>query len=135
MHSVWVSPREALERGKRGEIELIFPTRSTLSDLAALPTPRAVLEHARSLGDIEVNAACWALDHDGSQRLFRRADPPYFEIHWSDPEEKGEHLLRHPARHPETPRPLRHAHHRAQSRRDDRARHQHLSRRRGATSP
>jgi glyoxylase-like metal-dependent hydrolase (beta-lactamase superfamily II)/8-oxo-dGTP pyrophosphatase MutT (NUDIX family) len=89
VHSVWVSPREALERGRRGEIELIFPTRSTLSDLAALPTPRAVLEHARSLGDIEVNAACWALDHEGSQRLFRRADPPYFEIHWSDPEEKG----------------------------------------------
>jgi glyoxylase-like metal-dependent hydrolase (beta-lactamase superfamily II)/8-oxo-dGTP pyrophosphatase MutT (NUDIX family) len=89
VHSVWVSPREALERGKRGEIELIFPTRSTLSDLAALPTPRAVLEHARSLGDIQVNAACWALDHEGSQRLFRRADAPYFEIHWSDPEEKG----------------------------------------------
>jgi len=89
VHSVWVSPRDALERGKRGEIELIFPTRSTLSDLAPFATPRAVLEHARSLGDIEVNAACWALDHEGSQRLFRRADPPYFEIHWSDPEEKG----------------------------------------------
>lgn len=89
VHSVWVSPREAIERGRRGEIELIFPTRSTLSDLAHFATPRAVLEHARSLGDIEVNAACWALDHEGSQRLFRRADPPYFEIHWSDPEEKG----------------------------------------------
>jgi glyoxylase-like metal-dependent hydrolase (beta-lactamase superfamily II)/8-oxo-dGTP pyrophosphatase MutT (NUDIX family) len=90
VHSVWISPREALERGQRGEIELIFPTRSTLSDLAAIQTPRAALEHARSLGDIEVNAACWALDHEGSQRLFRRADPPYFEIHWSDPEEKGD---------------------------------------------
>jgi glyoxylase-like metal-dependent hydrolase (beta-lactamase superfamily II)/8-oxo-dGTP pyrophosphatase MutT (NUDIX family) len=89
VHSVWISSRDALERGRRGEIELIFPTRSTLSDLAALPTPHAVLEHARSLGDIEVNAACWALDHEGSQRLFRRADPPYFEIHWSDPEEQG----------------------------------------------
>ena len=90
VHSVWVSPRDALERGQRGEIELIFPTRSTLADLSSLPTPHAVLEHARSLGDIEVNAACWALDHEGSQRLFRRADPPYFEIHWSDPEEKGD---------------------------------------------
>ena len=90
VHSVWISPREAIERGKRGEIELIFPTRSTLSDLASIPTPRAALEHARSLGDIEVNAACWALDHEGSQRLFRRADPPYFEIHWSDPGEKGD---------------------------------------------
>ena len=90
VHSVWISPREAIERGSRGEIELIFPTRSTLADLAPIPTPRAALEHARSLGDIEVNAACWALDHEGSQRLFRRADPPYHEIHWSDPEEKGD---------------------------------------------
>ena len=90
VHSVWISPREALERGARGEIELIFPTRSTLTDLASIQTPRAALEHARSLGDIEVEAACWALDHEGSQRLFRRADPPYHEIHWSDPEEKGD---------------------------------------------
>jgi len=90
VHSVWISPREALERGNRGEFELIFPTRSTLSDLAAVPTPRAALEHARGLGDIEADAACWALDHEGSQRLFRRADPPYYEIHWSDPEEKGD---------------------------------------------
>ena len=90
VHSVWISPRDAIERGRRGEIELIFPTRSTLSDLAAIQTPRAALEHARSLGDIEVNAACWALDHEGSQRLFRRADAPYYEIHWSDPEEKGD---------------------------------------------
>jgi len=89
VHSVWVSPREALERGRRKEIELIYPTRSTLSDLAHFPSPRAIFEHARSLGDIEVNAACWALDHEGSQRLFRRADAPYHEIHWSDPEEKG----------------------------------------------
>lgn len=90
VHSVWVSPREALERDQRKEIELIFPTRSTLADLAAYRTPRDVLQHARGLGDIEVNAACWALDHEGSQRLFRRADAPYFEIHWSDPEEKGD---------------------------------------------
>jgi hypothetical protein len=34
VHSVWVSPRDALERDQRKEIELIFPTRSTLTDLA-----------------------------------------------------------------------------------------------------
>ena len=89
VHSVWVSAREALEKEKRRELELIFPTRSTLTDLAIYPTPKAIVSHARGLGDIEVNAACWALDHEGSQRLFRRADPPYYEIHWSDPEEKG----------------------------------------------
>src|SRR5690348_4424205 len=44
VHSVWVSPREALERDKRKEIELIFPTRSTLSDLAPLRAPREIFE-------------------------------------------------------------------------------------------
>jgi glyoxylase-like metal-dependent hydrolase (beta-lactamase superfamily II)/8-oxo-dGTP pyrophosphatase MutT (NUDIX family) len=90
VHSVWVSPRDALERSRRKEIELIFPTRSTLEDLAPLRSPREILAHAMSLDEIEVNAACWALDHEGSQRLFRRADPPYYEIHWCDPEEKGD---------------------------------------------
>jgi glyoxylase-like metal-dependent hydrolase (beta-lactamase superfamily II)/8-oxo-dGTP pyrophosphatase MutT (NUDIX family) len=89
VHSVWVSPREALERDQRREIELIFPTRSTLADLAHFRAPRDAFEHAKGLGDIEVNAACWALDHEGSQRLFRSSDAPYHEIHWSDPEEKG----------------------------------------------
>lgn len=89
VHSVWVGIRQGLERAKKKEIEMIFPTRSTLSDLAAFPTPQAILAHAHSLGDIEVNAACWALDPDGSQRLFRNADAPYYEIHWSDPEESG----------------------------------------------
>jgi glyoxylase-like metal-dependent hydrolase (beta-lactamase superfamily II)/8-oxo-dGTP pyrophosphatase MutT (NUDIX family) len=90
VHSVWVNPREALARQERGEIEIIFPTRSSLADLARFTTPKAAVEHARGLGDIEVNAACWALDHEGSRRLFRRSDPPYFEIHWSDPKETGE---------------------------------------------
>ncbi len=90
VHSVWVSPREALARQERGEIDIIFPTRSSLADLAPFTTSQAAFEHARGLGDIEVNAACWALDHEGSKRLFRRSDPPYFEIHWSDPEETGE---------------------------------------------
>ena len=76
MHSVWVSPREALERDQRKEIELIFPTRSTLADLASFRVPAEVLAHAGGLGDIEANAACWALDHEGSQRLFRLAEAP-----------------------------------------------------------
>lgn len=90
VHSFWVSPREALERHERNEIEIIFPTRTSLADLAKFTSASAALEHARGLGDIEVNAAVWALDHEGSKRLFRRSDPQYFEIHWCDPEETGE---------------------------------------------
>ncbi len=90
VHSFWVAPREALARQDRGEIEIIFPTRTSLEDLGRFTTAAAAIEYARALGDIEVNAACWALDHEGSKRLFRRADPQYFEIHWCDPEETGE---------------------------------------------
>ena len=90
VHSFWISPREALSRFERGEIEIIFPTRTSLADLARFPSAAAAVEHVRGMGEIEVNAAVWALDHEGSKRLFRRSDPQYFEIHWSDPEEKGD---------------------------------------------
>lgn len=89
VHSLWISPREALARHERDEIEIIYPTRVSLGDLARFTTAAAALEYARSLGDIEVDAAVWALDHEGSARLFRHTDPPYAEIHWSDPEETG----------------------------------------------
>jgi glyoxylase-like metal-dependent hydrolase (beta-lactamase superfamily II) len=45
--------------------------------------------YVRSLQDIEVNRACWAQGKEGA-KLFRRADPQYHEIHWSDPEETGQ---------------------------------------------
>ena len=90
VHSFWIAPREALQRHERKEIEVIFPTRTSLADLARFTAASPAVEHARSLGDIEVNAAVWAVDHEGSKRLFRRADPQYFEIHWCDPEETGE---------------------------------------------
>lgn len=88
VHDVWISPRQALERGKRGEIELVFATKHTLMDLARFPGPRAALEHAKSLPEVPANRACWAQGREGP-RLFRRADPQYFEIHWSDPDETG----------------------------------------------
>jgi glyoxylase-like metal-dependent hydrolase (beta-lactamase superfamily II) len=60
-----------------------------LRDLARFADPRAAFEHAKALPEIEENRACWAQGKDGP-KIFRRADPPYFEIHWSDPEETGE---------------------------------------------
>ncbi|TAK82933.1 MAG: MBL fold metallo-hydrolase [Betaproteobacteria bacterium] len=89
VHDVWISPREALERGKRGEIELVFATKHTLTDLGRFSEPRAAFQHAAGLPEIPTNRACWAQGAEGP-RLFRRADPQYFEIHWSDPEETGQ---------------------------------------------
>jgi len=89
VHALWMTPGEALARADRGEIELVFATRHTLGELKRFRDPREALEHAHSVPEVEANRACWAQGRDGP-KLFRRADPAYFEIHWSDPEETGE---------------------------------------------
>jgi glyoxylase-like metal-dependent hydrolase (beta-lactamase superfamily II)/8-oxo-dGTP pyrophosphatase MutT (NUDIX family) len=89
VHDVWITPREALERAARGEIELVNATQASLRELARFAGPRAAFEHARALPEVEENRACWAQGKEGP-KIFRRADAPYFEIHWSDPEETGE---------------------------------------------
>jgi len=88
VHDVWITQREALERGARGEIELVNATQTTLKDLSRFAEPRAAYEHARSLPEVEENRACWAQGKEGP-KIFRRRDPQYFEIHWVDPEETG----------------------------------------------
>ena len=88
IHDLWITPREALERCERGEIELVFATQHTLRELGRFDTVEEALRYVRGLDEIEVNRACWAQGKDGP-KLFRRADPQYHEIHWSDPEETG----------------------------------------------
>ncbi len=87
--SEWVRPQVALERCAKGEIELIHPTRISLTELAPFDTAAAAFDFAASRIDIEADASCWATGRDG-RKLFRRNDPPYAEIHWSDPEEAGD---------------------------------------------
>ena len=89
INQLWTPPGEALERGKRGEIELVYATKQTLQELARFAEPRAAFAHAASLAEIPTNRACWAQGKEGA-RVFRRGDAPYFEIHWSDPEETGQ---------------------------------------------
>src|SRR5712671_2364861 len=89
VHALWITPREALERGARGEIELVHATRETLSELKNFATAAEAMRHVRSLKEIDENRACRALGREG-EKIFRRADPQYFEIHWSDPEETGQ---------------------------------------------
>ena len=89
VHHLWIAPREALERAERGEIELVHATQQTLKDLGRFPKALEALQYVRSLKAIEANRACWAQGKEGP-KIFRRADPQYHEIHWSDPEEKGD---------------------------------------------
>lgn len=89
VHDVWITPREALERAARKEIELVHATQQTLNEFKGFSTVDDAMRHARSFQEIEPNRACWAKGKDGP-KLFRRHDPQYFEIHWCDPEETGE---------------------------------------------
>jgi glyoxylase-like metal-dependent hydrolase (beta-lactamase superfamily II)/8-oxo-dGTP pyrophosphatase MutT (NUDIX family) len=88
VHHVWITPREALERANRGEIELVHATRETLTMLKTFASAGEALRQVRALKEVEENRACIALGKEG-ERIFRRADPQYHEIHWSDPEETG----------------------------------------------
>jgi glyoxylase-like metal-dependent hydrolase (beta-lactamase superfamily II)/8-oxo-dGTP pyrophosphatase MutT (NUDIX family) len=85
----WIRPAEALERFEQGRLTLVNATRDALSRLADYREARVALEAAFALDEIVEHRACWATGRDG-KRLFRRNDPAYFEIHWSDPEETGE---------------------------------------------
>jgi glyoxylase-like metal-dependent hydrolase (beta-lactamase superfamily II)/8-oxo-dGTP pyrophosphatase MutT (NUDIX family) len=87
--SAWLRPVEALEREAQGAMQLVFATRNTLADLQRFARAKDAFEHARE-AEVETNRACWALGADGAAALFRRRDPAYFEIHWSDPEETGQ---------------------------------------------
>jgi glyoxylase-like metal-dependent hydrolase (beta-lactamase superfamily II)/8-oxo-dGTP pyrophosphatase MutT (NUDIX family) len=89
VHHIWIRPEDALKRGEKGEIELVPATQQTLRDMGRFAEPRLAFEYARDQTEIEVNRACWAQGKDGP-KLFRRADPQYFEIHWSDPQESGQ---------------------------------------------
>jgi glyoxylase-like metal-dependent hydrolase (beta-lactamase superfamily II)/8-oxo-dGTP pyrophosphatase MutT (NUDIX family) len=88
VHAVWIAPREALERGERGEMELVYATQQTLLQLKPFAAAAEALRHVRSLKEIEENRACLALGKEG-ERTFRRGDPQYWEIQWSDPDETG----------------------------------------------
>jgi len=89
VHALWISPAEALARGARGEIELVFATKHTLEALKPFATTAEAMRHVRAITEVEENRACIATGKEG-EKVFRRGDPPYHEIHWSDPEETGQ---------------------------------------------
>jgi 8-oxo-dGTP pyrophosphatase MutT (NUDIX family) len=49
VHHIWITPREALERGARGEIELVHATREILNQLKNFPAAGEALRHIRAL--------------------------------------------------------------------------------------
>ena len=86
---MWITPRKALERGERGEIELVLRDAAHAADLRRFADRRARRsQYARALPRSRRTAPAARMGKEGA-KVFRRSDPQYFEIHWSDPEETG----------------------------------------------
>jgi hypothetical protein len=82
VHSFWVSPREALARHGRREIEVIFPTRTSLEDLGRFATSEAA-SNTRSLATSRTPRSGRSITKVRS--AYSGARIRSIEIHWCDP--------------------------------------------------
>jgi glyoxylase-like metal-dependent hydrolase (beta-lactamase superfamily II)/8-oxo-dGTP pyrophosphatase MutT (NUDIX family) len=88
VESHWLTRAEVLRRFEAGQMELPLPTQVLVKRLGAHDHPGAAVAAVQSVRRVPVNHVCVAQGRDGA-RLFNRADAPYAEIHWSDPDETG----------------------------------------------
>ena len=68
----------------------MFATKNTLADLVRFARAKDAVANARARPRSRPTAPAGRSGADGAAALFRRRDPAYFEIHWSDPEETGQ---------------------------------------------
>jgi len=88
VNHLWIRPGEALERGSRGELNLMFPTLKTLESLSTLNDVAAALEYARTLRVRPPMSPRAATGRDG-KRLLVPGDYAYAELGKLDPEHQG----------------------------------------------
>jgi glyoxylase-like metal-dependent hydrolase (beta-lactamase superfamily II)/8-oxo-dGTP pyrophosphatase MutT (NUDIX family) len=85
---VWIPPAEALERHRRGELTLVFPTIKTLESIARFNTAAALMEFARSPRKMPTMAPRTASSREGN-KLLVPGDYAYAEVGRLDPEGRG----------------------------------------------
>ena len=85
---LWVRPGEALERHRRGEMQLVFPTIKTLESIAGFDAAAALLAYARSPRKMPTMAPRTASSREGS-KLLVPGDYAYAEVGRLDPESSG----------------------------------------------
>jgi len=88
MHHAWLAPAAALERNRRGELKLLYPTIKALELLARFRRVEEVLAYARSERAMPAMPPRRALRRDGRQLLFA-GDYAYAEVAKLDPEGAG----------------------------------------------
>ncbi|HEY5293078.1 MAG TPA: MBL fold metallo-hydrolase [Burkholderiales bacterium] len=85
---VWIQPAEALERHRRGELILVFPTIKTLESIARFETAAALMDYARSPRKMPTMAPRVASSREG-KKLLVPGDYAYAEVGRLDPEGLG----------------------------------------------
>lgn len=85
---LWIQPAEALERHRRGELHLVFPTIKTLESIAGFNSAAALMEYARSPREMPAMAPRTANGREG-KKLLVPGDYAYAEVGKLDPEGKG----------------------------------------------
>ena len=85
---LWIQPAEALERHRRGDLHLVFPTIKTLESIAQFPSADALMAFARSPRKMPTMAPRTASSREGT-RLLVPGDYAYAEVGKLDPEGKG----------------------------------------------
>ncbi len=85
---LWVRPAEALERHRRGELQLVFPTIKTLESIARFDRAAALMQFARSPRAMPAMAPRTASTREG-RKLLVPGDYAYAEVGRLDPEGRG----------------------------------------------
>jgi hypothetical protein len=88
VHHVWITPADALDRHRRGEINLMFPTVKTLEALAQLNTVNAAIDYARTPRLMPPMEPRLGVGREG-KKLLVPGDYAYAEVGKLDPEQKG----------------------------------------------
>lgn len=85
---MWVSPAEALQRYRSGEISMMFATEKTLELLSGFVDARAAMEHVRALRSVPKHEPRVAAGSKG-RRVLIAGDAAYAEVGKLDPRGKG----------------------------------------------
>lgn len=86
---VWIAPAQAVDRHRRGDFNLLFPTLKTLEALADFRNAAAAIQYARTPRQMPPMEPRRALGHDGS-RLLVPGDHAYAEVGKLDPQQTGD---------------------------------------------
>jgi len=88
--NTWIRPQDALDRFRRGEFALVFPTIKTLERLAQFGSAAELMAHTQALPSVPPIHPHVAMAADGSPRRLIPGDHAYAEIGKRDPRGRGD---------------------------------------------